>query len=459
MAIQVSPRTAIMAGAAVLVLAGAGAAYFFLLEEEPPPPPPKAAAKPPAAPAKAAADKPAAKPAAAKPIPQRPDLVIAEVMETSGIKASIAAFGREVMANVFPPGQASQIGLSAAEQQALADAVARIFDPAKMSAEYAASLKNGYDAVRMPRLLLLLREPISAKLVAQAGQEIPPDVLKEFAEKLRKEPPSPERVKLIEAIDELTRASEFGADLAAVMARDIIDAMLDALQKAGKPASREARQALGAQLQAMREQVRSGIRTRLYAMYRDASEEDLAEYAKTFDTETGRWGFETLTGALKPVMLSRGPAIGREIAQFALAAQKAPPKAAAAARPKAAEETAAAAPPKPAPAEPPAYRRPEGIKTLYARYNDLITAVVMRDPAAVRELLADGKSANVRQSDGLTALMVAAANGDLESAQLLLAKGADPNSVAPGPVTALSLAKEAGHAQLVKLLERHGAKN
>jgi hypothetical protein len=242
------------------------------------------------------------------------------------------------------------------------------------------------------------------------------------------------------------------------MARDMVDAMLATLQKAGKPVSKEARQALGAQLQAIREQVRANVRTRLFAMYRDASDEDLAEYVKTIDTETGRWGFETLTGALKPVMLSRGPAIGQEIAQLALAAEKARPKVAAKAAPKPEAEVAAAAPKPAAPAEPPAYRRPDDIKTLYSRYNDVITAVVMRDRAAVRELLADGKSANARQSDGWTALMIASANGDAETARMLLAKGADPNSSAPGPVTALSLAKRAGHAEVAKLLERHGAK-
>jgi hypothetical protein len=35
------------------------------------------------------------------------------------------------------------------------------------------------------------------------------------------------------------------------------------------------------------------------------------------------------------------------------------------------------------------------VPQLYTRYNDLVTATVMRDQAAVKELLDDGKSPNV----------------------------------------------------------------
>jgi len=90
----------------------------------------------------------------------------------------------------------------------------------------------------------------------------------------------------------------------------------------------------------------------------------------------------------------------------------------------------------------------------------VISATVMRDRAAVRELLDDGKSPNHRQSNGFTPLMIAAANGDADIAAMLLAKGADPNARAGGK-SALSLAKARGSAgaELVRMLERSGAKD
>jgi hypothetical protein len=114
-----------------------------------------------------------------------------------------------------------------------------------------------------------------------------------------------------------------------------------------------------------------------------------------------------------------------------------------------------------APAEPVGYQRAANVRSLYTRYNDLITATVMRDQAAVKELLDDGKSPNVRQSDGSTPLMIAVANNDAASASMLLAKGADPNLRASGGATALSIARSRGAAGtgMVQLLQRGGAKD
>jgi ankyrin repeat protein len=106
----------------------------------------------------------------------------------------------------------------------------------------------------------------------------------------------------------------------------------------------------------------------------------------------------------------------------------------------------------------PSYQRPANIRALYTRYNDLLTATVMRDAAAVKELLADGKNPNVRQSDGVTPLMVAAGNGDGEIATLLLARGADANARAPGGGNALSFARARSQGEMIKLLERSGAR-
>jgi ankyrin repeat protein len=85
----------------------------------------------------------------------------------------------------------------------------------------------------------------------------------------------------------------------------------------------------------------------------------------------------------------------------------------------------------------------------------------MRDRAAIKELLDDGKFPNVRQKDGTTPLMIAAGNGDADIAAMLLAKGADPNLRATGGTTALSIAKARGPggAEMVQLLQRSGARD
>ncbi len=473
MAVQINPRTAIIAGAGALVVAGA-AAWFFLFQDEPPPPPkpvakaPAPAAKPaakadaPAAPGAEATKAAAAKPAAGKPapIPTDPDKLVAEIVELSGMRGYFQTFGREAMLASNVQGQGQQAGMGPAEVRQMLDMVERVFPADKMAEEFTNNVKAAFDTAKMGRFLELMREPVARKLHAAETRNLTPEVIRDYTEKFRKEPPSAARQKLVQAIDEITRTSEIGGDMALVIARDTMDAMFEAMQKMGKPVSRDERQMAGSVLNASQGQMRSTIRTALHMRLRDASEEELAEYVKLMDTEAGRWGMEVLANALRPVMESRAKSFGRELAQFAMAKVQTAAKAAAAAPaapeqkepPKAAPVAAAA------PVEAPGYQRPAGIKPLYSRYNDLVTAVVMRDSAAVKELLADGKDPNVRQSDGLTPLMIAAVNGDAAIAQELLSRGAQPNLRAPGGQSALSLAQARNDAAMVQLLQRGGAR-
>ncbi len=132
-----------------------------------------------------------------------------------------------------------------------------------------------------------------------------------------------------------------------------------------------------------------------------------------------------------------------------------------------------------------------------AKYAPLHTTVVRGDIQAIEDLLAKGTDVNARDEDGYTALFIAALRGHKEVVELLLAKGADINArldvdakgaggwtslhaasrhdrksvaqllIAKGAdvnaktekgQTALSLAKENGHTEIVELLRKHGAK-
>jgi hypothetical protein len=334
-----------------------------------------------------------------------------------------------------------------------------------MTAELTANLKSSLDAERMARFLEILRNPIALKMAALEGRQVKPEEMKQQVEDMRKNPPAAARVKLIQTYDEVSRTSELGSELISSLARVMIEAMLAEMQKAGKNVPKEARQMVGAQLNAMRDQSRNLIRNTLFVTYRNVSDEDLAAYVKLMDTDTGRWGTEQLVNAIRPVLVSRGGALGKEIAQLALSrragaiAKASAPPPEPEPLPKAQVEPPAAAPV--AEAAPVGYQRPANIRELYTRYNDLISATVMRDRAAVKELLDDRKHADVRQKDGTTPLMIAVANGDTDIAGMLLARGADPNLRAAGGTSALSLARARGAAgaELVQLLQRSGAKD
>lgn len=488
MAIEMNKRTLIFAGVGVAVLAAAGVgAWLFLFDSDAPPPraaapktapaakapagAPKAgdaaktadagkaaagdakqAAAPGAAPAPAATSAPAA---GRPPVLGSPEQVTAAIVDASGVKTQYQAFARDTLLKA---------GADASQTKVVADMVERAFEPGKLSAELAAGLKASYDAERMARFQELLRQPIAVKMASLESRNASLETMQEQAENLRKNPPSTARSKLIQALDDVTHTTEVATDLGTAITRDLVDAMLADMQKAGKSVPKQARESVGSRLNTMRNQMPGQIRTAMLVMYRDATDQELADYVKLLDADTGRWGMGLIADAARPALTSRGSALGREYAQIAMskragAMAKAP--AAPAAEPAAAPaEKPAGRPAAAAPAEPVGYQRPANIRPLYTRYNDLISATVMNDGAAVKELLDDGKSPNVRQADGMTPLMIAVANGNADIAGTLLSRGADPNLRAAGGTTALSLAKRRGSAgaELVGMLQRSGAK-
>ncbi len=467
MKFELNKRTKILAG--VVVLAGAAAAAWFLYLEE-------MLMGPEAAPV-AAAPKTVVKPAApgdGKPAAvSKEDEVIAGILEASGLKANLAKFGTDLAGSATSQGGS----LTPEEEKSVIAAAQRVFEPRKLGAEISANLKKGYDAERMAKFLELLRDPVNVKMVSIETRSISPAELKLFMDEYAQKRPSPERARLVAKIDNVSRASELITDLSVAVAKATAERMLDEMEKSGAQLPQSARQQVSNEILLQKDKMRGEYFKLLQFTYKDVPDAELEQYVKLIDSDIGRFGALALHNALRPALETRGREVSKDLVQVAMAVQQrggaaAKPVPVAAATPAGGPESAADAAKPPATAEqekvaaapvrapePPEYRRPDNLPELYnSKYNDIISAVVMRDSAATKELLADGKNPNTRQSDGHTALMVAITNGDMEIAQLLLTRGADPNSRGPQGVTALSLAQEGTKPELVKLLETHGAK-
>jgi ankyrin repeat protein len=87
----------------------------------------------------------------------------------------------------------------------------------------------------------------------------------------------------------------------------------------------------------------------------------------------------------------------------------------------------------------------------------LIKSVRSGDAAAVRRLLSAGADPNVRDTAGLTPLVIAATRGDVEVAAALLSAGADANATTEAGKTPLAVAVGLKEAAIVDLLLEKGA--
>ena len=83
------------------------------------------------------------------------------------------------------------------------------------------------------------------------------------------------------------------------------------------------------------------------------------------------------------------------------------------------------------------------------KYNDMLTAALRGDKDAVQQLLDLGRWVDKPGASGLTPLMGAVMNRDIQMAQLLLEHGADPTA------QTLKLAQENKDAAMVSLLQQH----
>jgi hypothetical protein len=91
------------------------------------------------------------------------------------------------------------------------------------------------------------------------------------------------------------------------------------------------------------------------------------------------------------------------------------------------------------------------------KYNDVMTAVLMRDHAGAAEILRAGAWADRSDSHGETPLMLAAKQGDPRMTELLLKHGANPNR--SGPAGNLhAYAGLGGNGEVVKLITKAGAR-
>ena len=254
------------------------------------------AAPPPAAPSKpqaVTAPKPPASAKAADTGPAR-DKLIEDLLVASGLKQQMSQLPQQFMAGVRQSGK-QQTKASPAVLKAIENAVAESFTAQGFHDRVSADLKKNFGEKRLQALVKDFSTPAAKRMVELEQASPSPEELAQFARSAAATRPSSQRTSLVKRIDSATRASDLAIDAAFASLKGI------ALGTVGAGAEKAAAvdKAIEKQRASASNDIRNATLLNLAFSYRNASDAELEEYAKFYETENSKW----LTGIVYASML------------------------------------------------------------------------------------------------------------------------------------------------------------
>ena len=174
---------------------------------------------------------------------------------------------------------------SPAVLKAIENAVSESFSAQRFHDRVSAGLKKNFDEKRLQALLKDYSAP-AAKRMVELEQALPSqEELAQFARSAAAIRPSPQRASLIKRIDAATRASDLAIDVAFSSMKGV------ALGGVGGGAEKAAAvdKAIEKQRASATGNIRNATLLNLAFSYRNASDADLEEYAKFYETENSKW--------------------------------------------------------------------------------------------------------------------------------------------------------------------------
>jgi hypothetical protein len=276
---------AVVGGVVVVAAAGwFGWQYFDGTEPAPVAPPkplPVTTARPPTAVTAAA-------PADAGPAR---DKLIEDALVASGLKRQLQQLPQQLIAGVRQSGAQLR---SPGVVKTIESAVAASFTPQGIHDRVSADLKKNFDQQRLQALLKDFSTPAAKRMIELEQAAPPAEAFARFARSQAATRPSSQRASLIRRIDAAIRASDLAVEVAFSYMKAIALGIVG--DAAGKAAAVE--KAIEKQRATATQKIRNATLLNLAFGFRDASEADLEEYARIYETENNKWFTNIVYGSL-----------------------------------------------------------------------------------------------------------------------------------------------------------------
>jgi len=321
-----SPNKLVLAVGGVAILAAAGwYGWQRFVESGPAPaatvvptPKPKrpVSAPKPTAPSAQAQAGPAAPAAAAQAsMPADPDQLIGEALIVTGlgqqldrVPEQLAAGMQQGVANrQVPPALAREIGRISAES----------FTAQGFHRRVREALKANYDEKRLRALVSDASTPVVKKMTRFELAEPSQTELAAYFSSLASNPIPAERQALLERLDEASNASGLGTEIALTSLR----AMAVGAAGGNPNAVAEIDRAMEGQRSVVLANIRQSSLPLMAFTYRDATDAELTEYIKLYESDQGKWFMHIVSAALVEEFKSASGQFGEKIAALAKSQQ------------------------------------------------------------------------------------------------------------------------------------------
>lgn len=246
--------------------------------------------------------------------------LVEEVIELYGINQ----FAEQVPATFAAQLQQRKAGTPAEVYQMLEEVFAEAYGSEAIRESMVASFLRQAERDRLERIRDWLQSPLGRRiqaLEAEAGRPEAVQKMMQYAANFQSNPPTNERGMLIVRLDEVVGVTEITVTLQTETLRSMIVGIMGTLPPEKRTAQSEIDQMvanMGAQLAPI---LKPQVVISLFFTYREASDEELAEYIAYMESEDGRWLNRVTTQALMDAMTAGGERSGVLIAEKAQRSQ------------------------------------------------------------------------------------------------------------------------------------------
>jgi hypothetical protein len=250
---------------------------------------------------------------------QSPAENLDEILKLSGLKTQVGQIPVEIKTDFVRQQQAAEFKLTPKNSDRILKILMESYNASDLEQSVVDHLKEHYDPARASAELEMLRSPLSRKMTKLETAASAPEAQKEiqaYANKLRSQPPEPERVALVKRLDRVTGTTDLSLELlvAISMVNVGISNDFNPPEKRLKPDQLE--QMAGRMRKEMAGPVENSTFMSFLYMYRDVPDRALKEYVDLYDNETTAWFKRLVKGALVSALTAAAGRAGHQIAKM-----------------------------------------------------------------------------------------------------------------------------------------------